>query len=736
MADFFTLPLRIAPIQHGVAVCFDDGADLAVHVRVFTWGGTVLSRGLGFGRFEVRLAERQLLADGRPVPIGARAFDVLAALVERRDRVVSKNELLDQAWPGLVVEENNLSVQISALRKVLGAESIATVTGRGYRFALPAQDTPTAQSSPELAGRIARRLTTVVYAEVVGWTRLVERHADAAIAAWRAIRSALIDATVPATGGRVIELAAEGMWIEFASAVDAVRWASDLQKRLADRRGQGDGLPLKMRLGIHVDDLIVDDGKLVGQGARWSAQLLAVALADDAIVVSEAARGFVRHKLPMQWRRLDLSVPHPHTGEPVAVYALESAAGREADAALPQPPLLWAQKPAVAVLPFGTDGGESLYFGDGVTEEIVSTLSANRALLVIARNSTLRYRDSTRSTAEIAAELGVRYLLSGSVRRQSHRLRINVELVDASANRIIWAERYDGADEDLFGFQAQIAASIAAAIDPRVQEAEIARVASRPTDSLSAYDCVLRGLAVEHSFRDGDLALAGEMYRRAIELDPNYAQAHAHLAWWHNLRYGERCSAELSEHGRAAERLSMRAVELDPRDAWVLSVAGHIQAFIGRRCKEAMEMFEQALRLNPSCAVAWARSAITLNYMGDGEQAAQRVRTAMRLSPFDPHTYSYLTTYGTAEMVQGHDDEAVAWYGKARRLNPGYRAAWRMLIAALALSGELAEARELAAEFIRVEPGFRVDAFGAWYPMREPHLGRVLDGMRQAGLPG
>ena len=695
-----------------------------------------MSRGLGFDRFEVRLAERQLLADGRPVTIGARAFDVLAALVERRDRVVSKNELLDQAWPGLVVEENNLSVQISALRKVLGAQAIATVTGRGYRFALPALDTATTQASPELAGRIIRRLTTVVFAEVVGWHRHVERHAEGAISAWRAIRGTLIEASVPASGGRVIELAAEGMWIEFASAVDAVRWASDLQKRLADRGRSGDGLSLTIRVGIHVDDLIADDGKLVGQGARWSAQLLGAAPADETIIVSESVFGFVQHKLPMTLRRLNVSVPHPHTGEAVAVYALESVTEREDRAATPQPPLLWAQKPAVAVLPFGTDGNESLYFGDGVTEEIVATLSANRALLVIARNSTLRYRDSTCGPAEIAADLGVRYLLSGSVRRQSHRLRINAELVDASANRIIWAERYDGADEDLFGFQAQIASSIAAAIDPRVEEAEIARLATRPTDSLSAYDCVLRGLAVQHTFRDGDLALAGEMYRRAIELDPNYAQAHAHLAWWHNLRYGERSSAGFSEDGRAAERLSMRAVELDQRDALVLSVAGHIQAFIGRRYQEAMEMFDRALTLNPSCAVAWARSAITLNYLGDGAQAAQRVRTAMRLSPFDPYTYFYLTTYGTAELVQGHHDEAVAWYGKARRLNPAYRASCRMLIAALALSDELDEARALAAEFIDIEPGFRVDVFGAWYPMRDPHLGRVLEGMRLAGLPG
>lgn len=694
-----------------------------------------MSQGLAFGRFEVRAAERQLLADGIPVPLGARAFDLLTVLVERRDRVVTKNELLDQAWPGLVVEENNLSVQISALRKVLGAQAIATITGRGYRFALASQHAPVQPAFPEQAGRITRRLTTIVFAEVQDWTPLVARDATAAISAWRSVRSSLIEATLLAQGGRLIELAAESVWIEFGSAVDAVRWATGLQQGLAERRRRGDGPALHMRLGISADDLIVDDGKLVGEGARWSARLVQAASADDLIVVCEAVRSIVQHKLPLRLRALGLQVARTNPDRFATVYAVQPLS----DSAIPglaMSPLIWAQKPSVAVLPFATDVGEMTYFGDGIAEEIITALSANRALLVIARNSTLRYRDSTLRSTEVAAELGVRYLLVGSVRRQDHRLRIGVELVDASASRIIWAERFDGADEDLFGFQAQIAASIAAAIDPRVQEAEIARVISRPTDNLSAYDCVLRGLSVQFTFRDGDFAKAGEMFRRAIELDPNYAQAHAQLAWWHNLRFGEGRSPELSDDAMAAEHLSLRAIELDPRDAWALSVAGHVQSFVRKRLSVGMDLFDQALKLNPSCAVAWARSATTLAFMGDGEESARRVHNAMRLSPFDQQGFTFLTSLGTATLVMGRCDEAVAWYGKARRMNPGYRASWRLLVAALALSGEQTEAQAQAAEFLLVEPSFRVDTFGAWYPMCEPHKSRVLDGMRLAGLPG
>jgi adenylate cyclase len=436
-----------------------------------------------------------------------------------------------------------------------------------------------------------------------------------------------------------------------------------------------------------------------------------------------------------RFRALDAAAPAGGPAESEALFVVESLPVAER-AVEGRPPIAWDSRPTVAVLPFGAEAAESdAYFGDGMTEEIITALSVNRALFVIARNSTLRYRNSTRTPAEIAAELGVRYLLVGSIRRLQSRLRINAELVDAGANRIIWAERFDGADEDLFGFQSQIAASIAAAIDPRVQEAEMARVSGRPTASLGAYDSVLRGLSVLHTFRAADFELAGQMFRRAIELDPGYAQAHAHLAWWHNLRFGEGRSAEITEDVRQAELLSLRAMELDGRDAMVLAVSGHIQSVVKKRFAVAMGMFEQALAINPNSAIAWARSATTLAYMGEGEEALQRVRHAMRLSPFDPLSFAFCTTNGTAAIVAGRYDEAASWLGKARRLNPGYRAATRLLIAALALCGEREEAKELALEFMADEPNFRVSNFASWYPLCEPHLTRLLEGMRLGGLP-
>lgn len=692
-----------------------------------------------FGKFEVRPDERSLRVQGEPVGLGARAFDVLLALIQRRDRVVTKNELLDLVWPGVVVEENNLTVQIHSLRKVLGTGAIATIAGRGYRFVLqPAEALlPPRDDLPEAGDRIERRLATIAFAQLVGWVDELVRDPTAAVGAWKSARSTLIENTVPNFGGRVLDLSPQGVALEFRSAVEAVLWALELQDRLAERRAAGS--TLRLRVGLCVEDVVVDEGKLIGEGVQWAARIAEVGAADQVLTDDSVTR-FVQRRAPVRFSALSVpdgavreALAHGLRDQPLAVYRVERAS-EPASAGAIAIDLAWGARPSVAVLPFSTEGDP--YFGDGMTEEIVTSLSLNRGLLVISRNSTLRYRGSARPLGEVAAELGVRYLIVGAVRRNKHQLRISAELVDATTNRIIWAERFDGEDKDLFGFQAQIASAIAAAIDPHVQQAEIARASAAPTENLSAYDHVLRGMALTNIFRDEEFQRAGEHFRRAIELDPRYAQAHAHLAWWHNLRVGEGRSPESDEDGRLAEEHAQLAVSLDPRDALVLSVQGHIQSFIRRRFSVAMELFDQALTVNPNCAVAWARSGTTLAYMGRGDEALQRVNNALRLSPFDPLDYAFYTTNGTAALVAGRLDEAVAWLAKARRRNDGYRAALRLHIAALAMAGELDEARALAAEFRQLEPGFRVATFGSFYPLCEPHLGRLLDALRLAGLPG
>ena len=567
----------------------------------------------------------------------------------------------------------------------------------------------------------------------MGWTSLVEQNDVAAATAWKAVRVELIEPYMPAFGGRLIEVAGDAVLVEFSSAVEAVRWAIDLQQRLADRRAGDPSCPIRMRIGISIEDVIVDGQKVLGDGVNIASRVHQRA-APDEVVVTQGVRDFVFQKLAVHLD--DLGEQYlKNISRPIRTYRVTPGEGTRIGRPI-QPHLMWENRPTVAVLPFRSEGSEAdPYFGDGMTEEIITSLSLNRSLFVIARNSTLRYRGIRSSAAEIAGELGVRYLLEGSVRRHGSRLRIHAVLIDAGAEREIWAEHYDGIDDDLFTFQDQIASSISAAIGPQVQEAEIARVRDRPTESFSAYDCVLRGLSVLYNFNDRDLELAGAMFRRAIELDPQYAQAHAHLAWWHNMRVGEGHSSNVGEDQQRAGELSLRAVQLDPRDAWALSVAGHIQSFLNKRFASALEMFDQALHLNPSCATAWALSGTTLAYLGRGDEAAARVRNAMRLSPFDQLTFWFCTTNGIASIVAGRYDEAISWLSKAQRLNPRYRASSRMLIAALALSGDVTQARELAQEFLEVEPDFTVSRFGAWYPLQPADLKRVLEGLRLGGIP-
>jgi TolB-like protein/Tfp pilus assembly protein PilF len=508
-------------------------------------GRQALSDDLHGGPLEIWPDKRQIHIGGRPVEIGARAFDLLVALAERRQRVVSKEELLNAVWPGAEIEENNLAVQISALRKLLGPTSILTLPGHGYRLHRPAT--------------------------------------------------------------------------------------------------------------------------LVGGLPPWT---------------------------------------------------------------LPSP-----TRPSVAVLPFDTHHAEDAYFGAGMTEDIITALSANHGLFVIARNSTLRYRGSTSRPDQIAAELGVRYLVFGSVRRTQQKLRIGAELVEASSGQILWADHFEGVGDDLFDFQARIASRIAPLIDARVEQLEIAAAAMRPPRDLSAYDCLLRGLATLHSFADGGFEDAGDLLRQAIELDPGYSRAHAHLAWWHALKAGEGRGPESIEDGRMALQLSRRAIELDPSDALALSVAGHAEACVGGNFDAAMALFDQALSIHPGCTVAWGRSAAVFAYSGDGDEALRRADVAMRLSPFDPLGFTFCTTSGTACLVLGRDDEAVTWLTRARWLNPGYRTAWRLLIAALALAGKGDEARAQVTQFMQAEPTFSVSAFAARFPLRQPHVSRILDGMRSVGVP-
>src|SRR5262245_13504610 len=310
-----------------------------------------------------------------------------------------------------------------------------------------------------------------------------------------------------------------------------------------------------------------------------------------------------------------------------------------------QPQFSWMRRPSLAVLPFrniGDDPGQA-YFGDGITEEIINRLARSHSVYVIARSSTLRYRNTQMPPRQIASELGVRYLLEGSVRRQASQLRIAAELVDALSNHTIWADRFDGTNDNIFAFQDQIAASIAGALEPKLYQSEATRVLKKPTESLDAYDCVLRALSLLYKFNDSDFAAAGTFLRRAVALDPHFAEAHAYHAWWLNLAAGEGRSTDPAGDRAKAIMAAVTAIHLDPNDAFCLAVAGHVQAFLAKDLKGAVDLFDRALIANENSAFAWGVSASTYCFLGQPDEALARLRNAWRLSPFDPLSFWFLT---------------------------------------------------------------------------------------------
>jgi TolB-like protein/Tfp pilus assembly protein PilF len=582
---------------------------------------------------------------------------------------------------------------------------------------------------------IKRRLAAVAFADVAGFSRLIAANDVETLRRWRALRKEIMDPHMVRNGGRVAEVAGDAVLVEFASAVNAVRWAADVQRAVQGAQDEPEEFALRLRIGINVEDVIDDDGVLQGDGVNIAARIHQAA-EPGQVVVTASVRDYVMNRLPIAFR--DLGTPAlKNIARPVRVFAIEWIEGAEG-ATASHPYLQWSSRPTLAVLPFRTIGGtdDDTYFGDGITEDIISGLSRSRSLYVIARNSTLRYRDRTKDLRQIASELDVRYVLDGSVRRQATRLRINAELIDAVANRAIWAQRFEGTNEDLFEFQDRIATSIVGSLEPRVQAVEAARVGDRPTESLDAYDCVLKALSRLYQFTEESHREAGALLERAIALDPSYAQAHAYMAWWLNFQVGEGRSSDPDADRARALAVSRRAVELDSEDPFVLAVAGHLLAFLAHKPEDAEDLFEQALALNQNSAFAWGLSALTFAYLGRPDEALERLQNSWRLNPFDPLNFYLWIVAGIAEFVAGRYDEAIAWLRKSRRANPRFMAALRMLAASLALSGDESGAREVARELLAMDPGFRVSKFVSWYPLQRPEdLARLEAGLRTAGLP-
>ncbi|WP_085884446.1 winged helix-turn-helix domain-containing tetratricopeptide repeat protein [Oceanibacterium hippocampi] len=400
--------------------------------------------------------------------------------------------------------------------------------------------------------------------------------------------------------------------------------------------------------------------------------------------------------------------------------------------------LVLPDKPSIAVLPFlnlSGDAGQD-YFADGVVEDIILALSRMRWLFVIARNSSFRYRGRTGDVKQVGRDLGVRYLLEGSVRRSAGRVRITGQLIDAGSGVHLWAERFESTLDDIFELQDQVAECVVGAIAPQIERAEIERARRKPPRSLDAHDHHLRGVAcVQRGTRDAlDEALLS--FRRAIELDPDYAAAHGMAAWCHFWRKVNGWMTDGRHDVAEGIRLARRAVELGRNDAVALTRAGHVLGHLDGDLDGAVDLLDRALLLDPNLASAWFLSGFLKVWRGEAEDALERFARAMRLSPLDPEIYRMQAGTAAAHYLAGRFEAALSWAEKSSREMPSFLLVAAVIAACHAQAGRTEEARQAMRRLRELDPALRLSGLRDWLPIQRPEdLSLFAEGLRRAGLP-
>jgi adenylate cyclase len=582
-----------------------------------------------------------------------------------------------------------------------------------------------------------RRLAAIVAVDVVGYSRLMGRDESGTLAALKALRRELVDPAIAARGGRIVKTTGDGMLLEFASVVDAVRCVLDIQTAMAARNGEiPEDRRIVLRAGVNLGDIIIEGDDIFGDGVNVAARLQEIAR-PGGIAISRRVHEDVRDRLEAVFEDAGEQTLK-NIARPVAVWRWMPGDGGVTPKTPTEPALALPDKPSIAVLPFQNMSGdpEQEYFADGMVEEIITALSRTRWLFVIARNSSFTYKGRAVDVKQVGRELGVRYVLEGSVRKAGDRVRITAQLIDAATGAHLWAERFDGALADIFDLQDQVTASVAGAIRPELERAEIARARRKPTENLDAYDLYLRALpGAEAGSREANEAALRLLYR-AIALDPEFAAAYGLAARCYAARRVRNWMVDVEAERAETARVTRRAMELGRDDPATLSFAGFAIARVLGELEEGVAVCERALDLDPHLATAWRFAGIVKVYLGDPKTGIERLTRAIRLSPRDPALWQTYGTIALALLLAGRHDEAVSWAERSIRESPNLLPALRIATAAHALAGRMDEARRVLARVLELDPGSRIAMLREWVPLQRPEdYARYAEGLRLAGLP-
>ena len=588
--------------------------------------------------------------------------------------------------------------------------------------------------------KLERKLVAVVYADVVGYSRLIGLNDAGTITRLRALRQGLIDRVVARHGGHVVQTAGNSLLILFDSVSEAVLCAIEVQRGVpthqteepADQR-------IQFRIGVEIGDVIADSTDFHGDGVNIAARLQATCPPGD-VCVSRTVYDHVHVRLGLTFRPLgmlslknilrpveafiieigsspehsfasdDRDKPDSVTGQVEGVWddganideqfrqpAAPVYVGSSADDHKPVGGLIFPphvaessrpygaprqvldsrgepsvagiiERGSVAVLPFANLGASpsDAYLGEGIVEDIIAKLASFHELTVISRSSTLGYSGTKMDATTVGRQLGVRYVMNGSVMRTGDRLRIMAELSDTEFSKVVWTERFDGVAKHLFDIQDEVTAQIVHHVAPQVHANELRRIRLKRPDSMDAYDLVLQALNLHHLLDRKRFAKERQLLRRAMKLDPSYAMPYALLAEWYSLRFGQGWSASAGQKdAMEADRLAAAAIERDPNNVRALAIYGHQRSFMFRDYDRALVFLERALSVAPSSAQAWCYSSPTFSYIGDGRAAIERAERGLRLSPRDPLAFWYYSALALGHLTQGTYDAAAHWSNRA-----------------------------------------------------------------------
>jgi adenylate cyclase len=584
--------------------------------------------------------------------------------------------------------------------------------------------------------RVERRLAAILAADVTGYSRLMGADEEGTLAALTAHRSELIDPRIAEHRGRIVKTTGDGALVEFASVVDAVRCAVEVQEGMRARNADvPEDQRIEFRIGVNLGDVMIQDDDVFGDGVNVAARLEGLA-EPGGVCVSDMVHQSVRSKLELSFDDLGPQQVK-NIRDPVHAYRLRGQAPGDGSATGEGAPLPLPDRPSIAVLPFDNRSGdpEQEYFSDGITEDIITELSKISGVFVIARHSAFIFKGRSVSLKQVGRDLGVRYVLEGSVRKAGNRLRITAQLIDATTDHHLWAERYDRELEDIFAVQDEVAGSVAAALAVALKPEEHERIGRAPTENLEAYDIYLRTRTTLWPPTRENVLTARSAYRRITDIDPTFSGGHAGLSMTHSFAVIFGHSDRPAEDAARALEAANTAIANDDRFAQAYSALGLAHCVAGRHEMAVAEAL-RAVELQPGDADAHTFLAIVQFLAGQAEGAYEAITTALRL---DPHYVNgpYLNVLGIVCFCAERYEESIeAFKRNIERGGPLGAPALVFRTAAYSALGRIEEAENSAQDLLGFLPGFSSARFGMLRLFSDPEDSqRVIAGLRKAGLP-